>query len=76
MRDRLGWSTQSALNFSRVFELFAKSKKIVDFEALTIDASSLYRIAAPSTAASRTSADTVGPASRYKAPASISNVSP
>ena len=53
MRDRLGWSTQSALNFSRVFELFAKSKKIVDFEALTIDASSLYRIAAPSTSPQR-----------------------
>jgi hypothetical protein len=49
--ERLGWSPQAALNFTRVFELFAKSTNCVDFDTLTIDASSLYRIAAPSTPA-------------------------
>jgi len=46
--DRLGWSMQAALNFSRVFEM-TKSTNFVDLETLTIDASSLYLIAAPST---------------------------
>jgi hypothetical protein len=48
--QRLGWSMQSALNFSRVYEL-AKSTPDVDFGGLSIDARSLYLIAAPSTPA-------------------------
>jgi hypothetical protein len=46
--ERLGWSMQSALNFTRVYEV-VKSTKFVDLDTLSIDASSLYLIAAPST---------------------------
>lgn len=46
--ERLGWSMQSALNFTRVYEV-VKSTKFVDLGVLTIDASSLYLLAAPST---------------------------
>jgi hypothetical protein len=48
VRDRLGWSPDTALRFTRVFEL-AKSRNVRDFTGLTIDASSLYLIAAPGT---------------------------
>jgi hypothetical protein len=45
---RLGWSLDSATNFTNVYRL-SQSPKISDFSGLTISASSLYLIAAPST---------------------------
>jgi phage N-6-adenine-methyltransferase len=45
---RLGWSLDSATRFMNVFKL-SQSPQIADFSGLTIDASSLYLIAAPST---------------------------
>lgn len=48
VRDRLRWSTQSAWNYTNVFERL-KSLTVGDLDGLTIDASSLYLIAAPST---------------------------
>jgi hypothetical protein len=47
--DRLGWSMSSAQRFVRVHELFLTRQ--IDASGLMIDASSLYRIAAPSTPA-------------------------
>jgi hypothetical protein len=49
--ERLGWSETQGDNFRHVGELFATPKFGVKPEALTIDASSLYLIAAPSTPA-------------------------
>jgi len=49
LTERLGWSERSGNSFVSVAEMFAAAKFAV--EDLTIDASSLYRIAAPSTPA-------------------------
>jgi hypothetical protein len=48
--ERLGWSMRSGQNFVAVFEM-VKSANFAPLDDLTIDASSLYRIAAPSTPA-------------------------
>jgi len=48
VRERLGWSTQHAWNLTNVFEMF-QSLNFGDLVGLTIDASSLYLLAAPST---------------------------
>jgi hypothetical protein len=48
--ERLSWSIQSAERFVHVHRLF-QNQQVVDFDGLTIDATSLYRIAAPSTPA-------------------------
>ena len=47
VRERLAWSESKALRFVQVFELFQK-RQFDAFAGLTIDASSLYLIAAPS----------------------------
>jgi hypothetical protein len=47
--ERLGWSVMQATRFVNVYELTRKPNKLLDFDGLTIDASSLYLIAAPST---------------------------
>lgn len=44
---RFGWSPDTALNYTRVFEL-AKSRNVSGFDGLTISPSSLYLIAKPS----------------------------
>jgi hypothetical protein len=46
--ERLGWSERSGRRFVEVYELF-KAANLAGLEALQIDASSLYLIAAPST---------------------------
>jgi len=48
VRDRFGWSASAAHRFVQVFEM-SKSLNVGGFDGLTIDASSLYLIAAPST---------------------------
>jgi hypothetical protein len=46
---RLGWSRASGYRFIAVFSMFT-SRSQIETEGLTIDASSLYRIAAPARA--------------------------
>jgi len=46
--ERLGWSTSAASRFVQVFEM-TKHPNLGSLEGLTIDATSLYRLAAPST---------------------------
>jgi hypothetical protein len=48
VRERLGWSASLALRYAQVFKAF-KSVTVTDFDALQIDARSLYLLAAPST---------------------------
>jgi len=48
--DRLGWSERSGRRFVEVFDM-VKTANLASLDTLTIDASSLYRIAAPSTPA-------------------------
>ena len=48
MTERLGWSPSAASRFVQVYEL-SKHPKLGSFDGLSIDASSLYLIASPST---------------------------
>jgi hypothetical protein len=48
VRERLGFSERTALNYVRAYELF-KSETVSDLDAVQIDAKALYLLARPST---------------------------